>query len=174
VKVFVTGGTRVLGLPVVRLLVEHGHTVRTLSRTDNADQMVRALGSEPVRAHLFDPAAVRAAVGNADAVLHLATRIPSSSEMGNANIWHEPRPAPLEPALQGGDRLGAERAECARGLADAGRRRGAGHRRAALETAGRGRHERTIEPRLRHQTERRAGGGQVAGSEPGEPRRCCR
>ncbi|MGH2534381.1 MAG: NAD-dependent epimerase/dehydratase family protein [Thermomicrobiales bacterium] len=88
-KVFVTGATRVLGQPVVRLLIERGDTVRALSRSEDGDRELQALGAEPVRADLFDLASPRAAVGDADAVLHLATRIPPASAMGDPAAWVE-------------------------------------------------------------------------------------
>jgi nucleoside-diphosphate-sugar epimerase len=88
-NVFVTGGTRVLGQPVVRTLVERGHAVRALSRSADSDQMLKELGAVPTRADLFDPASLREAMGNADAVLHLATRIPPANEMRRAEAWSE-------------------------------------------------------------------------------------
>ncbi len=60
-KVFVTGGTGVIGRHTIPLLEEAGHEVDAPGRAD---------------LDLFDPDAVRAAVAPADAVLHLATRIP--------------------------------------------------------------------------------------------------
>jgi nucleoside-diphosphate-sugar epimerase len=74
--VFVTGATGVLGRATVPLLVAGGHRVRALSRSPEHDDPVRALGAEPVRADLFDPASLRGATAGADAVLHLATSIP--------------------------------------------------------------------------------------------------
>ncbi len=87
--VFVTGGTRVLGQPVVRLLIEKGHQVRGLARSPEAEATLRALGAEPVRANLFEPASLREAVGSADAVLHLATRIPPTNKMRQRGAWEE-------------------------------------------------------------------------------------
>ena len=50
---------------------------------------IRALSAEPVRADLFDPSSLRAAVAGAHAVLHLATRIPPSSDMRRRSAWVE-------------------------------------------------------------------------------------
>ena len=88
-KVFITGGTGVLGRPVVRYLVGRGHGVRVLARRPENERTIRELGAEPVRADLFDAAAVVRAIGDADAVLHLATRIPPTSQLGQPEAWAE-------------------------------------------------------------------------------------
>ncbi len=75
--IFVTGATGVLGRATVPRLMGTGHTVRALSRSDGNDATIRALGAEPARADLFDPESLRAAMAGADAVMHLATRIPA-------------------------------------------------------------------------------------------------
>jgi 2-alkyl-3-oxoalkanoate reductase len=87
--VFVTGGTGVLGRAAIPQLVASGFIVRALSRGEANDAAIRALGAEPVRADLFDPSSLRAAVASADAVLHLATRIPLSSKMRHRSAWVE-------------------------------------------------------------------------------------
>ncbi|MBV9109550.1 MAG: NAD(P)H-binding protein, partial [Gemmatimonadetes bacterium] len=85
--VFVTGATGVLGRPVVRLLVEEGHRVRALARSDSNDSLLARLGAEPMRGELFEPASLAAAVAGADAVLHLATRIPPRSRARAPEAW---------------------------------------------------------------------------------------
>jgi nucleoside-diphosphate-sugar epimerase len=87
--VFVTGPTGVLGRATIPQLIASGHTVRALSRSDANDVAIRALGAEPVRGDLFDPASIRAAMTGADVVLHLATRIPPSSQMRRPEAWAE-------------------------------------------------------------------------------------
>lgn len=87
--VVVTGGTGVLGRATVPLLVAAGHRVRGLSRSEGNDEVLRRLGAVPVRAELFEPSAVRAAVGGNEAVLHLATRIPSMAKAGRLSAWAE-------------------------------------------------------------------------------------
>jgi nucleoside-diphosphate-sugar epimerase len=87
--VLVTGGTGVLGRPVVRSLVAAGNTVRVLAHTAENEWRIRGLGAEPVQADLFDPATLARAVANAEAVLHLATRIPPSNQMGKTQAWAE-------------------------------------------------------------------------------------
>jgi nucleoside-diphosphate-sugar epimerase len=88
-KVFVTGGTRVLGQPTIRRLTQQGHTVKGLVHSPQSAEILRRLGAEPVHADLFEPASLRDAVGDADAVLHLATRIPPTNKMKHAESWAE-------------------------------------------------------------------------------------
>jgi nucleoside-diphosphate-sugar epimerase len=87
--VFVTGGTRVLGAPVLRLLTSRGHRVRALSRSSDGDGVVRELGGDPVRCSLFDRAELCEAVAGSEAVLHLATRIPPTREALRREAWAE-------------------------------------------------------------------------------------
>jgi nucleoside-diphosphate-sugar epimerase len=87
--VFVTGATGVLGRATIPQLLASGYTVRALARTEENDAAIRALGAEPVRADLFNPDWLREAVTGANAVLHLATRIPPSSDMRRRSAWAE-------------------------------------------------------------------------------------
>jgi nucleoside-diphosphate-sugar epimerase len=87
--IFVTGATGVLGRPVARMLADEGHRVRALARSDSNDELIRRLGAEPVRGDLFDPASLGRAVAGAEAVLHLATRIPPRSRARAPEAWAE-------------------------------------------------------------------------------------
>lgn len=88
-EIFVTGATGVLGRPVVQRLVAAGHHVRGLSRSPANAARLRQLGVEPVEADLFDVAALKAAVADCDAILHLATKIPPTSRAGRLSAWVE-------------------------------------------------------------------------------------
>lgn len=88
-RVFVAGGTGTLGRPTVRLLTAAGHEVRALARTPERAAPLRALGAEPVVADLFDLRAMTAALAGAEAVLHLATRIPPPSRMRKLAHWRD-------------------------------------------------------------------------------------
>ena len=88
-KVFVTGATGVLGRPVVRRLVAAGHTVRGLSRSPENAALLRRLGAEPVDADLFDLVSLQVALRDADAVFHLATKIPPSTRSWRLSAWAE-------------------------------------------------------------------------------------
>src|SRR5215207_7290203 len=87
--VFVTGATGVLGRATIPQLLASGYTVRALSRSAANDDAIRALGAEPVHGDLFDPESLSRALAGADAVLHLATRIPPSSDMRRRSAWVE-------------------------------------------------------------------------------------
>lgn len=85
-KIFVTGGTGVLGQPTVRLLVARGHQVTALARDPARAQILTEAGARPCTGDLFDEAFVREAVRGADSVLHLATAIPKKASPG-ASDW---------------------------------------------------------------------------------------
>jgi nucleoside-diphosphate-sugar epimerase len=87
--IFVTGATGVLGRPVVRKLVAAGHRVRGLSRSPDNAALLAKLGVEPVAADFFDQAALETAVAGCDTILHLATRIPPTSQARRASAWSE-------------------------------------------------------------------------------------
>jgi len=87
--VFVSGATGTLGRPVVRQLLAAGHRVRALAHGDAGIERIRRLGAEPVLGDLFDPSSLTTAMAGADAVLHLATRIPPATKSGKSNAWLE-------------------------------------------------------------------------------------
>jgi 2-alkyl-3-oxoalkanoate reductase len=86
---FVTGATGILGRATIPQLLALGHTVRALSRGEANDAAIRSFGAEPVRGDLFDPDSLRQAVAGAEAIFHLATRIPSSSDLRRRAAWVE-------------------------------------------------------------------------------------
>lgn len=88
-KVFVTGGTGEIGRPAVAALVASRHDVQVSSRSEANDRRILSMGAIPVRTDLFDRASVHAAVEDAEAIVHLATRIPPPSEMGELSAWVE-------------------------------------------------------------------------------------
>jgi 2-alkyl-3-oxoalkanoate reductase len=88
-RVFVAGATGVLGRPSVRGLVAAGHEVRGAVRNEAKAELLRSLGATPVTTDLFDAASVRAAVAGCDAVVHLATKIPSLTSMRWQRSWKE-------------------------------------------------------------------------------------
>ncbi|NNM47702.1 SDR family oxidoreductase [Knoellia koreensis] len=89
-RVFITGGTGLIGSAVVRELLGHGHAVTALARSEQSADAVRSAGAEPVRGALADVDVVREAAGRADGVIHLAFRNDfSSAEALAAGITEE-------------------------------------------------------------------------------------
>lgn len=78
-KVFIAGATGVLGKRVVRLLTEQGHEVTGLARRPQNESLLNSLNAKVARVDIFDRPALIQAVRGHDAVLHLATNIPTKS-----------------------------------------------------------------------------------------------
>lgn len=71
-RVFVTGASGHIGLPVVEELVGAGHEVVGLARSGDSAAKVKAAGAAVRRGDLDDLDGLRAAARDADAVIHLA------------------------------------------------------------------------------------------------------
>lgn len=73
-RVLVTGGSGVVGRATIPLLHGENHHVLAPSRTE---------------LDLFDPKAVATVVGEVDAIVHLATRIPRQNPFEHPEAWRE-------------------------------------------------------------------------------------
>lgn len=80
-RVFITGATGVIGSRVVPLLIGAGHAVSAVSRSGQNRELLRRAGATPVEVDLFDVPSLRRAIAGHDAVINLATHIPSSPTM---------------------------------------------------------------------------------------------
>src|ERR1700761_1762841 len=73
-RVFVTGASGHIGTPVVAELVEAGHEVVGLARSDQSAAKIEAAGAEVRRGDLDDLDGLKEAAVEADGVIHLAFR----------------------------------------------------------------------------------------------------
>src|SRR6201999_4515682 len=71
-RVFVTGGTGLIGSAVVAELLGHGHTVLALARSGSSAAVLESEGAESIRGELADLGTLRAGAAKADGVIHLA------------------------------------------------------------------------------------------------------
>ncbi len=70
-RVFVTGASGFIGLPVVKQLIGAGHQVLGLVRSDASAKLVSDAGAEVYRGSLENTDDLRSAAAGADAVIHL-------------------------------------------------------------------------------------------------------
>ena len=105
-RVFITGGTGLIGSAVVAELLGNGHTVLALARSDASAAAAEAAGATPLRGALADLDVLRAGVAQADGVIHLAFANDFSSPEALAQAVAEETAAlaTLGEALVGSDR----------------------------------------------------------------------
>jgi uncharacterized protein YbjT (DUF2867 family) len=77
-RIFLAGATGVIGIRLLPLLIDDGHTVAGMTRSPQNIDRLRALGAEPVVCDVFDAVALTEAVTAfaADAVVHQLTDLP--------------------------------------------------------------------------------------------------
>lgn len=75
-RILILGGTGVIGHYLVPLLVQRGHQVTALARTDRSAELPRHLGASIVMGDILSAATLPAAVSGQDVVIHAATSIP--------------------------------------------------------------------------------------------------
>jgi nucleoside-diphosphate-sugar epimerase len=103
-KVFVAGGTGVLGRELVPQLVAARHEVMGMTKSASKQDLLRSLGAHPVVADALDPDAVAEAVASAqpEVIVHQLTALSGPMSVRDA-LARVPRPArdPLARAAGG-------------------------------------------------------------------------
>lgn len=86
-RVFLLGGTGAIGRYALAALVGAGHEVSALVRTPEKAAAVREQGGAPVTVSMFDRGALSGAFRGHDAVVNLATAMPSTSMFVFRRAW---------------------------------------------------------------------------------------
>jgi nucleoside-diphosphate-sugar epimerase len=87
VKVFLLGGTGAIGGHAVPALVAAGHDVSALARSPDKAAALRAQGASPVTVSMFDRPALQEAFLGHDAVVNLATSMPTMAAFVFRRAW---------------------------------------------------------------------------------------
>jgi nucleoside-diphosphate-sugar epimerase len=105
-RVFITGGTGLIGSAVINELVGAGHSVLALARSDSSAAAATAMAADVIRGDLADIDALRTGAATTDGVIHLAFANDfSSPEAVAAAVAEESTAlATLGDALVGSDR----------------------------------------------------------------------
>lgn len=83
-RVFITGASGWIGSALIPDLLEAGHQIAGLARSDSSEAKLAAAGVEPVRGDLTDLDLLRTAAKAADGVIHLAFGHDDLSQMAAA------------------------------------------------------------------------------------------
>lgn len=82
-----SGGTGVIGRAAVPALVAEGHDVSVVSRSDTSAECAVRLGAAAVPGDLFDPEALAHAFEGAEAVVNLASGMPTGYRAARRAAW---------------------------------------------------------------------------------------
>lgn len=88
-RIFVTGGTGAIGSYAVPALVDAGHSVSALARSQAKADILEKQGATPVLASLFDRDALAVAFAGHDAVVNLASALPPTTSFWRRSAWQE-------------------------------------------------------------------------------------
>jgi len=102
-RVFLTGATGLVGSAIIPQLIEHGHSVIGLTRSETGEKFLRSVGADVHLGHLEDLNSIYAGAATVDAVIHCAfehdfSRFKESAELDKRVI------ETFGDALKGSDR----------------------------------------------------------------------
>ncbi len=86
-RVFVTGGTGAIGSHTVPALIAAGHEVTAMARSDAKAAVLISQGARPIRVSLFDRNALTKAFHGHDAVVNMASALPSPQRFILQSAW---------------------------------------------------------------------------------------
>lgn len=92
-RVFVTGGTGLIGSTIVENLILHQHDVLALARSRASHKMLAHLGATPIRGDITNPTAWVKALPDVDAVIHTACDFSDQMPRIDANLLDHLIPA---------------------------------------------------------------------------------
>lgn len=100
-RIFIAGATGAIGRPLVPMLVEAGHHVTAITRSQAKLEGLRASGAEPIVCDVFDAERLRNVVEDArpEVLIHQLTDLPPTLD---------PDPARFEEQFAGNDRIRRE------------------------------------------------------------------
>lgn len=77
-RILISGGTGVIGRRVVPMLLDRGHAVSVITRSNSGSSIKAARNLQVVHADLFDPQSLRRAAEGHDTLINLATHMPAT------------------------------------------------------------------------------------------------
>ena len=88
-KIFVAGASGVIGRPLLRRLVDAGHAVTGMTRSEQRAVEVREVGADAAICDVFDRAALDAALAGAapDVVVHQLTSLPQQLDIRKKGVY---------------------------------------------------------------------------------------
>jgi 2-alkyl-3-oxoalkanoate reductase len=91
VRVFVAGASGAIGRPLLPKLVEAGHEVTGMTRSEERAVGIRAAGAHPAVVDVFDTEALNAAVAGsgAEAVIHQLTALPDRLNFRDPHLYDD-------------------------------------------------------------------------------------
>jgi nucleoside-diphosphate-sugar epimerase len=88
-RVFVTGGTGAIGGHTIPALIAAGHEVTAMARSDTKAAILRSQGATAVQVSLFDRDGLTTGFGGHDAVVNLASALPTPQRFMLKSAWTE-------------------------------------------------------------------------------------